>query len=332
MRLSLALLLAALPSIVSAQGGIVTGLVRDSATGRPLAGTVVTLAANNGYLQSVPTEQNGTFRFTKAFPASYTLSARRLGYSPWSNTIHVDENSKPFTISMARLSAIDTVIVRPGTGIYGEVGTLRTLRPLRDADIQVIGVSTRLKTDAAGRFFLPLKNPGAYVVRARVSGYELKTVSVLVNKDETVDLMILMDSSSAKPSNAYEMAWSDFSDRARLRGSRSAIVSRLELLQNGNVGLMEAIERASSVSSKNLRFGPTVCLFVDGRPAATTQIGSIDAESIEAVEVYTADPQSDETHSLAKVSRSFQCHPTGLPGTNAPDSDLIKWVVVWLVK
>jgi hypothetical protein len=332
MRLSLALLLATLPSIAAAQGGLVTGLVRDSATGHPLAGTVVTLAGNNGYQQSVPTEQNGTFRFTKAFPASYTLSARRLGYSPWSNTIHADENSKPFTISMAHLSTIDTVIVRPGTGIYGEVGTLRTLQPLRDADIQIIGVGTRLKTDASGRFFLPLRNPGTYVVRARVNGYELKTVSVLVNKDETADLMILMDSSSTKPSNAYEMAWNNFSDRARLRGSRSAIVSRLEILQNGNVGLMEAIERASSVSSKNLRFGPTLCLFVDGLPASTTTIGSIDAESIEAVEVYTSDPRSDETHSLARASRGSECHATGLPGTNAPDSDVIKWVVVWLVK
>ena len=126
------------------------------------------------------------------------------------------------------------------------------------------------------------------------------------------------------------MAWGDFSDRARLRGSRSALISRLELLEHGDVGLVEAIERTPAVADKHLRFGSTVCLFVDGRPSGTTPIGSFDLESIEAVEVYTSDPRSDETHSLAKVSRGYECHPTGLPDTAAPEEDVIRYVVVWL--
>jgi len=329
LRVLTATLAIVVPALLSAQRGVVTGVVHDSLTGRPLAGTIVTLAGN-GYGQATPSEQNGSFRFTKAFPASYTLSARRLGYAPVSLTIHVDEEAKPFVIAMTPLPGLDTVRVRPGTGIFGEVGTLRTLRPIRGADIQVIGVGTRLTTDDRGRFFLPLKAPGAYVVRAKVPGYEAQTVSVVVTRDETVDVMMLLDSTTTKSSNAYEMAWGQFSDRARLRGSRSGLVSRSELLDHGDMSLIQALERVPSIAEKHLRFGPTVCLFVEGRPVAATPINSIDIEAIEAVEVYTAETRSDETNTLARASRGYECHSTGLPDTFAPESDLIKWVVVWL--
>ena len=328
-RSGVAALLWFVPALVGAQIGTVTGAVRDSLTRSALPSTLVSLAGN-GYGQTMASDADGSFRFTKTTPGTYTLSARRLGYAPVRATITVVENGAPLIILMSRVTPLDTVRVQPGTGIYGEVGTLRTLRPLAGADIQVVGVGTRLKTDSAGRFFLALRNAGAYVVRARMPGYASQTMSVSLRRDSTVGLMMLLDSASGGSSNAYEMAWTGFADRARLRGSMSALVSRSDLLRNGDISLIDAIQRSPGVADKQLRFGPVVCLFIEGRPAAATPIGSLDPESIEAVEVYTADRRSDETRSLARASRGYECNATGLAETGTPDRNRIRWVVIWL--
>lgn len=317
------------PVIAAAQVATVTGVVADSLGGQPLPGTVVSLAGN-GYAQKVSSGADGSFRFTRTTPGTYTLSARRLGYAPMRATISVVENGVPLRVLLSRAVSLDTVRVRSGMGIAGEVGILRTLRPLSGVEVQVIGVGTRLQTDSAGRFFLPLRNAGAYVVRARMAGYEAQTISVVVARDSTTGLMMLLDSASSTSSNAYEMAWRTFGDRARLRGSMSALVPRSDLLRHGEVSLLAALQRAPGVADKQLRFGPTVCLFIDGRPAAATPIGSIDPELIEAVEVYTFDRRSDETRSLAQASRGYECHSTGLPEIATPERNRIRWLVVWL--
>jgi carboxypeptidase family protein len=318
------------PAVLPAQIARITGIVIDSVSGVPLPGTPVSLSGN-GYAQRTSAADDGTFRFTRATPGTYTLTARRLGYAPIKMEIPIEENGARITISLVRVAALDTVRARPGTGIAGEVGTLRTLKPLRDADIQIVGVGTRLKTDAAGRFYLPLRNPGSYVVRARYPGYEPQTMSLVVTKDSTARVMLLLDSASAGTSNAYESAWTDFADRARLRGTKSAIVSREELLSHGFPGLIDALEHAQPVIDKQLRFGPTVCLFVDGRPAAASPITSWDVDNIEAVEVYTSDPMSDETHTLSRTTRGYECNRTGITDM-VPERDRIRWVVIWLRK
>src|SRR3954465_15036577 len=171
-----------LPVAAHSQISPTAGIVVDSVTGRAIEGVLLTLSGN-GYSQSVASHDDGTFRFTKVTPGTYTLAARRLGYARLEMPIPVEENGVRIKVSLVRLTTLDTVRALPGTGIGGQVGTLNSLRPLANADISVIGIGTRVRTDSVGRFFVPLKVPGTYVVRARNVGYEPVTLSVVVPRD-----------------------------------------------------------------------------------------------------------------------------------------------------
>jgi hypothetical protein len=329
MRLSYALAAAllALPAVAPAQMMPTGGIIIDSLTRQPIEGALITLSGS-GYNQSMASHDDGTFRFMKVTPGRYTLTARRLGYARLEVPIRIEDNGVKIRISLVRITTLDTVISRPGTGIGGQVGTLNSLQPLRNADVTVVGIGTRVRTDSVGRFFVPLKNPGTYVVRARTPGFEPVALSVFVPRDSTARLMLLMDTATTVKSNAYELAWLEFNDRSRLRGSKSAIVSYSELAKTGEPGLLEALQRVPSVSSKQLLFGQTVCVFVDGRPAAGAPLRAWDVERVEAVEVYTFD--SDLTNTLQRASRAYEClTTTEITEPNPVSRDRIRWLVIW---
>ena len=314
--------------VARAQLAPAAGIVVDSISGRPIEGVLVTLSGN-GYSQSVASHEDGTFRFTRVTAGTYTLAARRLGYARLEMPIPIEENGVRIKVSLVRVTTLDTVIARPGTGIGGHVGTLNSLRPLANAEITVVGIGTRVRTDSGGRFFVPLRVPGTYVVRARTPGYESVALSVFVPRDTTARLMLLMDTASNQKSNAYELAWQEFNDRARLRGSKSAIVSHAELARTGEPGLLEALQRVPSVSGKQLRFGQMVCIFVDGRPAAGIPLRLWDVEQVEAVEVYTGDSKSETTGILQRASRGYECQPTEITDASPTVRDRIRWLVIW---
>ena len=317
-----------LPAAVRSQISPTVGIVVDSVTGRPIEGVLVTLSGN-GYAQSVASHEDGTFRFTKVTAGTYTLAARRLGYARVEMPIPVEENGIRIKISLVRLTTLDTVVARTGTGIGGQVGTLNSLRPLANAEVSIVGIGARVRTDSVGRFFAPLKDPGTYVVRARRPGYEPVALSVFVPRDSTARLMLLMDTTSLQKSNAYEIAWQEFSERARMRGTKSAIVSHAELARTGEGGLFDALRVVPSISGKQLRFGPTVCVFVDGRPAAGIPLLLWDIEQVEAVEVYTADSKSEFTGTLQRASRGYECQSTEITDSSPTARDRIRWLVIW---
>jgi hypothetical protein len=79
-----------------------------------------------------------------------------------------------------------------------------------------------------------------------------------------------------------------------------------------------------------MRFGQTVCVFVDGRPAASSPLRQWDVDQVEAVEVYTVDPRSDGTLSLQRASRGYECQSTEMPGAVVASRDRIRWLVIWV--
>jgi hypothetical protein len=317
-----------LPGAAHAQITVAGGTVIDSVTGQPIGGVLVSLSGN-GFTQSVSSRDDGTFRFSRVTPGTYTLAARRLGFAPLEMAIPIEDNGVTIKVSLVRITALDTVRARPGTGISGQIGTLKTLRPLRDAEIAVVGIGGRTRSDSAGRFYVPLKNPGTYVVRARLPGYEPVALSLVVTRDSTARLMLLMDTAATQRSNALESAWLEFNDRARMRGTKSAIVSQAELARTGEPGLREALRRVEPVTSRQLRFGQIVCVFVDGRPSATSPLGGWDVEEVEAVEIYTADSRSEVTGTLVRASRGYECQPTDVPDPVVTPRDRIRWLVIW---
>src|ERR1044071_843883 len=104
-----------LPAAAKSQITPTGGIVVDSVTGRPIEGVLVTLSGH-GYSQSTASHDDGTFRFTKVTPATYTLTARRLGYARLEMPIPIEENGVRIKVSLVKLTNLDTVVALPGTG------------------------------------------------------------------------------------------------------------------------------------------------------------------------------------------------------------------------
>ena len=316
-------------SAVAAQQPVaVRGKVQDSVSGRPLAGAIVGLGPS-GSDRITRTDDAGEFAFSKVAPGSYSLTVKRLGYDPRTRVVEVRPGMDSILVVMLRVSTLDTVRIRAtNQGIYGAVGTAEGLRPLRSAVVQVIGGSGKLSVDSTGHFYIPIKAPGAYMVRAMSSGYQTQTMAVTVRRDEGVEIALLLDSATTPESNRWESAYADMADRMIARRNSSAIVSASELRETGYTGLADALRRSPSFNKAVIRIGGTACVFVDGQPKPGFSIDAFDATQIEAVEAYTT--SSEGTGNLARRwPRGFPCAPTG-ENTTAVGNDVIRWIVIWL--
>ena len=318
--------------VVAQQPQTLSGVVRSRATSRPLVGSQITIVAD-GESRSTLADERGAFAFLKLKPGTYSLSARRIGYQPFTAAVRVGQSPASIEIVLDRVASLDTVRVPVGTAVYGVVGTARDLRPLRNVQVQVAGSSTPITTDSAGRFFGALKSPGVYMVRARADGYDPQTVSATVRKDEAVELAFLLDTAVIAPPIRAEVNWKEFDERQRKRGARSALVSRAELLKNGNMSLLDALRQSREIGAMGLAISPGVCVLVNGDQSLATQVWALDANEVESVEVYTSSDvrsNSDVSGTLAERTRAQRCAPPGRPGVMSRET--ARWIVVWMKK
>jgi hypothetical protein len=306
----------------------VKGTVRDSVSGRPLAGAIVGLGPT-GTARTTRTDDAGDFAFSKVGPGTYPLIIKRLGFEARARSLNVHDGMDSVVVALRRVAALDTVRVRATSqGIFGAVGTADSLRPLRSAVVQVIGGSSKTSVDSTGHFYVPIKTPGTYLVRAMAAGYRTQTMSVTVHRDDGVEIALLLDSATTPQSNRWESAYADMADRIVARRNSSAIVSASELRETGYAGIVDALRRSPSFNKAVIRVGPTACVFVDGEPKPGFSIDAFDATQIEAIEAYTA--SSDGTGNLARRwPRGFPCAPTG-EGATVAGNDVIRWIVIWL--
>jgi hypothetical protein len=319
------------------------GIVRDAATARPLIGALVTLDVAE-FARTTRTDETGAFTFINVRPGEHLLSVKWLGYDEVRRSIDVQEGTRPVVISLARFQALDTVRIRAANqAIYGVVAGA-DMRPIQGASVHIVGMSKRTVTDSNGRFFTEIRVPGPYVVRASAGRHQPQTVSVTVPPRSGVEVALLLDSMSG---NAYAMdhAFAEFNERLQKRMKASALVTRAELLRDSTATtLFRATHSAPSFVSAALRFGDTVCVFVDGRPRPNASIHLFDAQDVEAVEYYTKRSEGSGTLAMAWPYR-VPCTATGQYNTagrkstritpsrsreNRLTNDLIFWVVIWL--
>jgi hypothetical protein len=313
------------------------GIVQDPATSRAIIGALVTLNTSTE-IRSTRTDETGSFLFAKLLPGTYQLKVRRLGYDPSTQTVSIAGDTR-VTVSLTRLATLDTVRVRAAAqGIYGVVATAHDLRPPPNATVQIFGTSVgQVSADSTGRFFYAVQTPGPYLVRGKAPGLAAQTVSVTVQPHDGVEVALLLDSADAEIPG-LEMAYGDFRSRLVRRGNASAVVPRTELLTNGNGGVVSSLTTAQSFNAKSLHFTDVACVFVDGMPRPGLSANAVDAESVEAVEVYTA--TSERSGTLAeRWPRNMPCSTTGAPavtqakiqpGGRAAPSDIVRWIVIWL--
>lgn len=306
----------------------VRGVVRDAASNRPLLGAVVTLG-DPARARVTRTDETGAFAFAGIQPGLYTLATRRLGFEVDSRALHVTSAAEPVVVALVRVAFLDTVRIRATRqGIYGAVGSARDLRPLPVATIQVAGMgSRRLPLDSAAQFFVPIKAPGSYIVRAQAKGYQAQTVSVTVPPDGSVEIALLLDSASGRSPRIMDVAINDLDQRMRLRRSSSVLIPRSELMDD-DTQMLSAIRSSRSFALKGLRFGELACVFEDGRAMPGVSLNRYQPDQVEAVEVYTA--SSDGTGTLGRQwPKAFPCADTGMP-RGTPSRGDVQWVVIWL--
>jgi hypothetical protein len=223
---------------------------------------------------------------------------------------------------------LDTVRVRATRqGIYGAIGTAHDLKPLPTATVDVFGIARKVPVDSLGHFYIPVKTPGAYMMRATAPGFDAQTMSVTVQRDEGSEVALLLDSATGPASHMLEAAFADFYDRMLVRRRTSAIIPRAELTRDGDRQLLGAIRRSPSSLKVVMRFGDSACVFIDGQPRPGVSVNALDPSDIEAVEAYAAGAEASGTLNR-RWPHGFPCAPTGGPAVT-PGNDVVHWVVVW---
>jgi hypothetical protein len=290
-----------------AQNHTIAGVVRDSATGAPVAGAVVGVVGS-ALSRVTRSNERGQYALSGVPDGIVTVSARQLGYAAWSRQVRLTGRDTTIDVALhAAAKALDTVRVRASvTGIRGLVGTARDFRPIAGAKAQVIGAEHDAVTDSSGAFFVELRKPGTYVMRVSRAGYMAQVLSVDVPKNRTIETSTLLDSGNTEAKDA-EGLWQDFVSRVRMRGPNSAVVAGSALRDAGG-SVVDALRASPAFTQHGMRIGPTTCVFLNGRPSPGLPLDGVDVRQIETIELYGAG--ADATGTLA---RSW---PPGLPCGN----------------
>ena len=127
--IQLAMVTGPLPQSASAQvvehSGEIEGVVRDMASGAPLAGSQVSI---RGTATAAVTHGDGSFHLTNIAPGSYTLRVERLGYRGRTIEVTVGEEGEFLEIGLeVSPIALQGLVV---TGTLSERGAAEALRPV----------------------------------------------------------------------------------------------------------------------------------------------------------------------------------------------------------
>lgn len=321
-------------TVASAQASV-SGIIRDSATGRPLAGALIELRRDN-VRRTAQSDDAGAFRLSPIPVDAYRLTVRRLGFAERAREFQMGARDTSVMVTLVPIARdLDTMYIRAGvTGIYGVVGTSEGLRPLAGARVQVMGANRSKVTDSAGTFFVALEKSGMYMVRITRPGYEHRIFPIAVTAGGAVDASRLLDS-SVVDTKGLEMLWKDLDQRLGWRSMNSALVPGGEIRRAGP-NLLRALEGSPSFVSRGLFIGDTICVFVNGVPRPTLPLDAIPVEDIEVVELYGAKDDAVKTLMFkwpgnARCGAALRIAGRRYEAPNGPRAKAIaRWAVVWL--
>lgn len=322
------------PLVGGAQGShLVRGIMRDSASTVPIAGALVDLRGATLRVTS-RTDEEGNFRFRSVPAGRYQISVFRIGFSELRRELDLGARDTTLLLPMVAISQrLNAFRVRGDiAAIYGMIGTLPDLLPLKDARIEVLGATKSHLTDSTGGFFIPLEKPGTYLVRMTHPAFQQRLFSIEVPGDRAVEASRMLD--PGEPSHpGLEGLYRDADQRLRTRGMNSGFVPGAEL-RRGGAALKEALESSRSFTMNGLRIGPTACVFVNGMFRPNASLDMFRPEEIEAIEVYASG--GEKTGWLAKQANG-KCGVSALLGATemrAPTAtaNQVRYYVIWLRK
>lgn len=312
----------------------IAGIVRDSVTRQPLAGAIVDVRSASLRL-TARTDEAGAFRFGGLLSGRYTYSVLRIGFAEHTGEIDLSDQARDATVDIEMrpiAQVLDAFRVRGDiAAIYGMVATLPDFRPVAGATVQVLGGSRAFTTDASGGFFVPVDNPGSYMVRITAEGFVSRLFNIEIPRGRAVEASRLVDPGPAEPAG-FEGVYQDLAQRLRYRSMSSALVPGADV-RSGGSNVIDGLQASPAFSRQGLRFGSSVCLFVNGVPRPGATVEAIRVDEVEAVEVYAA--SGDRSGELGRqwpsgapcgqIFRSF----TQRTGSTA---NIVRYVVVWLRK
>ena len=313
-----------LASIADAQRVTVAGVVRDSATDRPIGGAIVEIAsADRRY--AIRSDEDGRFQIFDVTLGPYRAVVRRIGYSQVAREIVVTSGMKELHVELAPIpQALREVQVRgEGTGIYGLVGSASDLKPIPGAQVYVAGARDSALTDSAGAYYLDVKRPGNFVVRVRAPGFADQLFIVDVKRNQVADGSALLDVGESR--RVPPILWKDLDQRLSWRtANQTALVTGSELRRAGT-SVTSSLSASGTMVAKGLRIGPGACIFVNGQARPGFPLDAIRPEEITAIEVYS--PRTDAAKLLiADWPKNMKCSATGLTNAGAPN---VLYVVIW---
>jgi hypothetical protein len=305
------------------------GSVTDAVTNRALPGAMLDLTGDS-LRRSLRSDDRG--EFILALPAGrYELTARRLGYQVTVTRVQMPDRDSTVTIRLAPAAvALPQVEVNAHLpAVYGAVARYNDLRPLSGARVQLIGSGKSIETDSAGRYRVPLQQPGTYVVRVAKAGYADQLLTLQV-PDSAIEAAILLDTGTA--ASPAEALLHEFDERLRWQAHGAAVVAGSNLRRYGG-STSVALGAANDVIRRGLHLGPDICLFVDGIARPYLPVDAIPVEAIETVELYTT--RGEVTSTLGhEWPPGISCgdgrtKPNGKVAAGS-DAGTVRYVVIWL--
>ena len=332
MKLRVAVLLLGNATIAAAQNAVVSGRVVDSTTRQPVAGAIVALRSGDRILTE-RTDEAGAFSIVRVPVGDVSAQVKRIGYRIKDMSFFVRTDT---TLSIVVAPSVRTLapvnVLGKGEGVFGVIGRSADLKPIPGARVMVIGSGVTDTTDDSGEFFIPLKQPGAYLVRVVADGYGEEVLPLTVKKNEIAESSQLLDASDRQPLSAG--LWKDFDQRLRWRPVSSALVSGAELRAHGS-SVANSLEASPSVLARQLKIIPDdVCLFVNGQPRPGATVDDFRVEDIRAIELYLAKDSSYLSSLWLQWPRKRPCG-TGMGNMSVsrrapPGSAKVRWAVIWL--
>ncbi len=337
--LALALLIGVSAGAQTPRGGMLTGrLIAPDST--PVRNAIVRATQGPNTVLARSNDQ-GVYRLTGLYAGQWTISVRRLGYSPFVDRLMFDPRGMQRDYLMRELVAtLDPVLVSERwTGVRGVVGDIRFLSPLAGASVQVMGGASSVQTDSAGRFAMPMAPGTEVVLRVEREGYDRQVVTATIPTDGYLELEVAMDTLRSVRRDA--LVWADLDRRLKFASSpRAAWVGREELARSDASRLDAALTASGTLTMKGLIVSRRACLFVDGIPRPGVPVDAILAGEIEFVEVYAAGADLTKTLASRWPPRAECGAPGGLmrggAGTavaagsrRGTDPQFAQFVVVW---
>lgn len=202
------------------------GVVVDSLTGVPMPRAVVRaqVEGSNSEPVVVRTDDSGYYRMCSLpagrevrIQASFGMSNGRTQF------VALPERG-------AMIQDLQLLMSAEGT-LVGRVLDYQSDQPVSGVEIAVVGTDTRVLTDAEGRFVMDDLPPGRHLVVTEGLGYEMRTDSVTVFSQETVDVELRLATEALEVEGLVVTARTRFGRTTSLAGpaKRADFITRADI-------------------------------------------------------------------------------------------------------